>query len=99
MQVLTEQVIKRALDGTFTRLADGTVRKVRVPAQFMPVYHTLYVPALQIKSRCTYSAEDDNTIVKMTVAGASSLEVAKAIGRARKQINNRKVILRTMGRL
>jgi hypothetical protein len=109
-----EQVIKQALDGTFTRFCPevGRVETIRVPYDFTPalLYKGPRGPKHVIsgskggkvtaeRHRCTWTPVDDERLVGMFRRGHGSTFMAKALCRSRTAIDYRLRCLREAGKL
>jgi hypothetical protein len=102
MQAITESVMKGALDGRFTRLMpDGSVKVVRVAAEFIPTYGVLarVEPRGPRRPGPPFTADEDATVITMTRAGAKRGAIARAIRRKLQSIWYRQNWLRARGRL
>lgn len=109
--IATERAMKRALDGTFTKLPkDGGVKTVRVRRDYLPTYDGTFPPghvfcddtrvfALRVKLRTPFTDHDDRRIIALKRTGASMRRIADAIGRQQGSVDQRVRHLKREGRI
>jgi len=102
----TEQDIKRALDGTFTRLGADGIKTVKVPIEHMPDHvgreqlhrqeMTDFAPLKPSGERWT--DEEDAEIVKLVKQRFTYASIGRKLGRTHSALQNRVYGLRKLGR-
>lgn len=109
--VFTELDIKRALDGTFTRLSTfGEFKTDTVPHNYIPTHASKHlrdasaddevIAAVPQKApRTPFSTSDVNTIIRLHAAGKNRHQIAKMIGRGVGSISVYLYKLRKAGRI
>lgn len=104
----TERDIKRALDGTFTRIqADGTLKTVEVPVTYVPghvgreqVHRREMMEAAPLKAPGErWTAEEDDMIVRLVNQRYTYASIGRKLGRTHSALQNRVYGLRKLGRL
>lgn len=94
---MSEAIIKRALDGTFTRIEAGKTITVKVPANFLPKHDPNGRQVGESHEYLHYSEDEDTIILELRRRRMAAWEIAERLKRTEESVRTR--IRRLEGRL